>query len=290
MRFSLLTRSLSTDYVFVGRRGVDRWWNRGDFQRLYSEEQPSIAVRRDGSGWQLLIAGIPSDRKDTHQRRIRFSILAESDGRDDGEELDHLLGFIHAWLRASSAADRTGGRISVGLSSAFGSEEIERWFEGGDSSKAVTDDKDLANDVSDKIHSVVTSSEAHHPHVNDVGFEQWVGGLASVEARDAFFARVESILRSGASTRRTAFVASLFSDRQDLREQLEKLPDFRSGQFAILIDDDGEVEEIRPKEPSSGAPSTSRKDGLESPRQRNFLLFPLIAAAVLFLLYLWKKS
>lgn len=259
MRFSLLTRSSTSDYVFVGRRHVDRWWGRGDFQRLFGADHPGIAVRCEAGTWQVFFAGIPSDRKDSHGRRIRFSILIEYEGDDSSENLDMVLGLVQEWLNSPWAGDEAGGDISKRLSAVFSEKTIESWFAGGDGSKAASDDATLARDVSDKIHSI--ADLPHHDLLTvGVPFKRWVGGLANTDARFAFLAAVEELLRGGDNVRGAAIVASLFGDRQELREQLDRFDELNNGSLAILISDDQEAEELRPKAVGSGAPSNTGED------------------------------
>lgn len=258
MRFSLLTRSSNSDYVFVGRRHVDRWWGRGDFQRLFSADKPSIAVRREADDTQVLLAGLPSDRKDSHGRRIRFSVLIEYESEESAESLDTVVGFIQEWLKGPWSGDDVGGEIGVRFSSVFSEKTIENWFVGGDSSRAASDDPKLALDVSDQIHSVANLS-SYSPAARNVLFKRWIGGLANARARGAFLAAVEELLRGRADVRGAAIVASLFVDRQELREQLERLEELNTGSLAVLISDDQEAEEIRPKVSGSGNPSDTEE-------------------------------
>lgn len=280
MRFSLLTRAATRDYVFVGRRHVDRWWLRGDYQRIFSEELPGIAVRREGASWQILLAGIPTDRKDSHERRIRLSVLMESEGATASSDVDEALGLLQEWLDGLSTGDATNSQISKQLAHAFPKSTVETWFAGSDTSRAATDDKDLAQEVCDQLHTIASVARYDGLTVG-VPFDRWFGGRSNADARRAFLVSIERMLREDTVSRGAAIVASLFNDRREFRDQFDKLTTLQNGLLAVLIDDAGEAEELRPKAPGSENPSAHINDNSKVPSRRPRLSLQFVALAFL---------
>ena len=252
MKFSLRTRSRDRDYRFVGLR-PDPWWNTGDIGRLFSAESPALAVRRSGADRQVLFTGIPSDRKDIHDRAIRFTVLAESSAGDTDGEISALFRAVTVWLEGCHSAQAETNQLTQLLRRRLTEAEVERWFsadlEGGSEAASHSTEIDVA--LRECFNEILPEPDA--PGV-DVQHGCSYGGLRNVSARHGFRAFVGSLLRSPSSVRGIALVAPNFHERSELLHTLELLAELDRHSLFVLLDDALGVEQFRPKGPEAAPP------------------------------------
>lgn len=78
MRVYVKTRGTSIDYRFLGPLPRQRWWEPLSGRYLV-EEKPAVAVSGGGPAWSAAMFGIPSRRRDSRLRAIRYSLLVEAE-------------------------------------------------------------------------------------------------------------------------------------------------------------------------------------------------------------------
>lgn len=258
MRLSLQTRSIHHDYVFVGRRHVKRWWKAGTFAEVFSIESPAIAIQRDGSKLYVLLSGIPSDRRDSHDTPIRFSLLVES----DHSERDELWNVISVWLEGCRLGSAEESPLARAMQATFPQDTVEEWFREGAVLGEDESDGDLAVQIDHSLSELLRGlpgSELDGTR-RDALPMRWLGGLEDQPSRQAFLAEVWSVLDGGGGGREAiAVVAPPRIERRELIETLEGRPELVGGRLAILINDDRGVESLRPKAQRPEAPLPAAK-------------------------------
>lgn len=96
----------------------ERWWN--TYEEYNSDEDASLLVVRDSSGFRAFISGIPSARTDAVRTAIRYTLDFDSAG---GEVPAHVLAILLLWL-----TDRDHlGRL---LDDVWDDETVDGWYTG----------------------------------------------------------------------------------------------------------------------------------------------------------------
>lgn len=81
MKVYVKTRGTSVDYRFLGAVPGERWWEVLS-GRYLTEERPAVAARGEGPRWSAAMFGVPSDRRDSRLRTIRYSLVIEAGSQD----------------------------------------------------------------------------------------------------------------------------------------------------------------------------------------------------------------
>lgn len=129
------------DYRWFSNERVLKWWSPYEqlgWIRTASPNLPCLALRSDGTRWNLLIGSVPSIRVDRGMgigRAIGLHLTLSGDAMD----LDVPLSFIEVWLEDLAQAQRDEdklmvgrGRLSRAVDEIFSEHFIERWFSEGD--------------------------------------------------------------------------------------------------------------------------------------------------------------
>lgn len=289
MKLSLRTRSRDRDYVFVGRRQVDPWWNRGDFGKLFSSERPAVAVRRRGKEWQALLTGVPSDRKDTHNTVIRFTILAESEAGDKASDAESVVRAVAEWLRGCREGQIEGAYITGVLRRRFPEDEVEQWFSGASPHGEEAPDPKVA----EKIERVLKECFDGCPADDEIEAagtspERWIGGLHNSNSQGRFVRVMSGLLRADRALEGIALVAADFRERRDLLEEVATLKEFASGCLVVLGNDDEEVEPLVPKVSRAAVPPSAQGNSERRAFRGNWWLAAVLLVVIALAVWLGR--
>lgn len=252
MKLLALTRGTArdSDYRFFGGdRQPTRWWNDEPWSSIYSTEAPGLALRmqEDGS-WELLLASIPTGRKDVTQARVSLSLLlignrtGDDSGQDDWIRASTLA---HQWVDAIGSGQMEGCGLTARLERELPREKVDSWFVRGGHPQAQSDLEDLLARLLDK--------QAGQPggQVGTPGEGVWAGGVANPDARARFLRALIGLFGDAARGRAFAFVCPFLDSTQALREVLPTAEPRRL--YALTTGNDG-WEQTGPKAPPGPGP------------------------------------
>lgn len=263
MQIHLQTRGRFTDYGFLGRPPLTRWWL--DYRDFTSYERPTIVVISGATGWRVYASGLTSSRRDRVETVIRYAVVLEGTPGD----ADAATRLVAAWMTDTLASTAPDGARSA-LDEQFPEDAVER---------LMTDRSDRACDEVDGLaRKAIASLPAHDLLPDTATAPPWVGGMQAATARDAFLAHVAALLRG---TPGAALMVNLVGTKAEATPILDRHPE-----AAILIDDPGgalggEIVPIEKKKPTPGGPPSDRSRGRpDSQHGSRILLLAAIALGV----------
>lgn len=260
MQLHLQSRGRTTDYTFLGAAPADTWWL--DFQRYTRFEGPTIIVRRraNDAGWCAYLSGIPSSRRDSVERVIRYTIV----GSGTGEESRPLAGLIAAWLADVARAESS---VQRALDEAFDEDFVEHCLR-----PSADTQKEWHAAVDKRLHDLVRRLSAPtEAGANPSGAsDHWCGGIEDPEVRSAFVARVAAILRGQPA------VAVFLNEAEP--SDLQRVVDHWQVPVALLLADSAApLQRLEKKKLTPGVPRPRPRSSSASP----LALLSLLAMAAL---------
>jgi hypothetical protein len=183
VKIHVLTRGYARhlDYSYLGS-APSEWWR--PLREWATVDRPATFAQGTGGGVRVLLAGIPSVRRDALGRAIRFTLVLEA-GVAEGEECAELV-------RASLTE---GGRARIGeaLDGELSPKEIDALLGGdrrgeGVEERAWTAVKKALTDLEPAPEETV-SPKSRVP--------AWVGSIHDHDAEEAFVARVRQLATGG---------------------------------------------------------------------------------------------
>jgi hypothetical protein len=275
------------DYAFLGARPESPWWD--DYADVLSPERPSLLVRSDGRRWQVFVSGVPSERRDSVQTLIVYTLVLEGEAGDDLADL--ALRLAAAWLGDLALDGQPYGRVSEALDSTMPAADVDAWL------AAVPEDREgIQADVVGRVREVLEAlpEPATAGTAPEAGHDRWLAGVALDTARAAFLGRVTSLLRGAIGE---AHVLNMIEAAEDVAEV------GHGGSLAVLVEGrhlgDAELGLTRIPVPAKGTASTASDAGGPDPKALRpavtgylvRLLLPLVGVvAVGALIWWWIRT
>ena len=184
MKYYLNTRGGVLDYRFLGDSPSESWWR--EYDPFTKFESPTLIVRSDGQKVDFYLSGIPSVRRDSSQRVIRYTLVAQG---QVGEETAELLSLIGVWLDDHGAADRAQ-RVQEAFDQVFPQSEVEALL------SAVP-----AAGVEERVKEVLTAVSGPLPEIGEPGksgdniSQGWWGSIKEPMSRSHFLVCLSGILQ-----------------------------------------------------------------------------------------------
>lgn len=255
MKAYILTRGTHKDYRYLGPVPTEWWQALLDWT---SVDRPASLARGSGHDLGLVLAGIPSGRRDGFGRSIRFTLVLEA-GEADSDQCGNL---VRASLSESGRAE-----LGRALDEALPATEVDDLLAGSSTMP------DLDRRVQDALVKALAGQEpaVGTAPASDAGL--WVGSVGDPAADNAFVARVLALAGG-----ETGYAATLNLVRSIERANViaERL-----GQSVALLLPEGLVEGVQPL---LGKAPTPPGDKTTIPRWVKIVVIALSAGALAFLI------
>ncbi|WUH90420.1 hypothetical protein OG900_10115 [Streptomyces sp. NBC_00433] len=198
-----MTRSTAKDYAFVGAIPPEQWWDRYSDTGLLFTTEPAVALRGTAGGWSAVLFGVPSARTDRDDRRIRYTLIAESGAEDAA-----LAARLVRVALDPDAREKLGRR----LDKIYSGELLNSYF----SDRAETGAPDLAEAVG-ALREAAGRQPADIPPYGPVE-PPLAGPYDLPAARDAFIAHAHALAGGGTGL---CLVAAGAASLKDVRPALD---------------------------------------------------------------------
>jgi hypothetical protein len=200
------------DYTFLGAAPEHPWWR--EYRDTTAFDHPTLLVTAGAHPWRAYLSGIPSARTDAVGTVVRYTLVLHG-GSDDSLTACGLAA-VAAWLADIAAGSRTGrfhGALSSALDAHFPADEVDRLIaarpalldrtptreEEPDVGKVVgaglersTALADVESRIVAALRTLPVPPSAAEP---DDRPDDWFGAVNDPAAREAFAARVSTLVR-----------------------------------------------------------------------------------------------
>ena len=221
------TRGKLIDYKFILNEPKDKWWE--EYEGLTTFEYTTILIENINNNPRIYLSGIPSERKDSKQTIIYYTLVIELDNNTD-TDTDTVLKLVYKWLdEVQKSANAWPDQSDIGmlLDKQFPEPDVEKLLdtttEKSEKNKILDSGlKKFMKNISNEVKPMESSVQCNKYQ----RWSRWWGGVQNLDSRKTWISLVDKLLKEGSGGK--ALLLNLV-DKSHMKQLSEQLPDIKIG-------------------------------------------------------------